>query len=96
MTQRKYFFRRVDDELCFTKDYFIREMEYEDIKELEVYKAKPHRDSDYFFCRAVDEMGERGECGKQCDDYDPRNGKSGICKHMGHLYEVGEKTIIKR
>lgn len=92
----KYFFRRFDDELCFPKEYFIMDMEREGINELELYEANRCRDDTYFFCRAVDAVGERGECGKSCEDYSPCNGKSGICKHMGKLYEVGEKTIIKR
>jgi hypothetical protein len=42
-------------------------------------------------------VGEREECTKKlCNDYIPRNGKNGVCKHRGnlctwgtpHLYDV--------
>ncbi len=28
-------------------------------------------------------------CGKECGDYEPRNGKSGCCRFRGYCYEAG-------
>ena len=91
----KYFFQNEDDEHCFTKNHFIELMKETGEKEMNVFVAKPLTDDQYFFCKAVGECGERGHCGKECDDYEPRNGKSGCCKHFGKLYEAMEKTVIK-
>ena len=36
-----------------------------------------------------------GHCGLNCEDYEPRNGKSGICKHQSWgLIETGRKWEI--
>ena len=52
-------------------------------------------DSQYFFCRAVDQVGEKGECGNHCNVYEPRNGKSGCCKsYSPYVYEPTEKVIL--
>ena len=43
--------------------------------------------TDYFYCTEFDEVGESGHCGKECDKYKPRNGKSGICVNHRRCYE---------
>jgi hypothetical protein len=44
-------------------------------------------------------MGEKNSydydgCGKVCDEYEPRNGKSGCCKHMSFCYEPGREYLL--
>lgn len=94
MTAQKFYFRRIDDELCFSKQYHLIDMAAEGLTELQVYEAKPTSDGQYFFCRAVGEVGERGECGKGCSDYAPCNGKNGRCRHVGKLYEPGNQVTL--
>jgi hypothetical protein len=67
------------------------------LKELELTLAEKEKDSDFFLCKKVMDVGEKGNCGKICDFYDPRNGKSGICKHYSNniFEETDEKKIIK-
>jgi hypothetical protein len=38
----------------------------------------------------VGECGEKGNCGRPCSNYKPRNGESGICRHYGRVYEPGK------
>lgn len=97
--KREFYFLHEDSEMCYTKEYFT-----EDIKEaiangkdgLEVFKAEKYIDSEFFFCKAVGECGIKGECGSDCPDYAPRNGKNGCCKHFGNsLYQPTEKVLLK-
>jgi hypothetical protein len=94
MAKPKFYFRRFDDELCFTEKYHLENMKDEGIKELQVFEAKPFWDEQYFFCRAVNECGEKGNCGKECEDYEPCNGKNGRCRHMGKFYEPGNAVTL--
>jgi len=85
-----------DDENCYGLQYHIDYMKENEIKEMKVFEAKPEHGTGMFFCKEYSEVGEvNGTCGKQCDLYQPRNGKSGICKHYGFVYEQTEisKTI---
>ena len=95
MGKPKFYFRNADDELCYQKEYFLSDMKDEGLKELELFLAKPIKDDEYFFCKAVDEMGTKGDCGKHCNAYEPKNRKSGCCRYKGKLYEPGEKVVIK-
>jgi len=57
------------------------------------------------WCIEDDCYSDRGCCGGLCDEYSPRNGRSGICKHhrkmrMGyreltHLISVGYAKFIE-
>lgn len=40
---------------------------------------------------------EKGEgCGKLCEKYRPRNGKSGICMEWRHCYEDGQEVRFEK
>lgn len=87
-----------DQEMCYPLKYWKAHIKDNDIKEMVITEAKRVKlgQSDYFFCKAVFEIGEKGDCGKQCEDYRPRNGKSGICKHFQNVYDPTDiKTTIK-
>ena len=60
-------------------------------KEITVYKAEPVKVHGYMYCK-LHGAGEDGNCGKICTDYIPRNGKRGMCKHRGKLYQAGQKV----
>jgi len=89
----KYYFDKYCPEACFTKQYWIDYMHDNDIKEMEIVPAKVERGTGYFFCQEYQELGETGTCGKTCDAYHPRNGKGGICKHYGYVYEIVDEVI---
>mgnify|MGYP000968237924 FL=1 len=88
----KLYFLTADAELCYKGEYLLEEA---GVDELEVYSANPIKDDSLFYCKEFESCGEKGECGKDCEGYEPRNGKSGCCKHLGQLYEHGDKVIIK-
>ena len=90
--KRKYYFRNEDCERCYTLDYHMEQARADGLTEIELFTAIPEKVKGIIWCKAVDECGEGGCCGKQCEHYDPRNGKSGICKHQGKLYTPDEKV----
>lgn len=60
---------------------------------LELSEHIIERGTGYFYCSEYDEVGEVGNCGKRCDEYEPRNGKSGICKHHRPVYDDTGNTL---
>jgi hypothetical protein len=92
-TNGKMYFRN-DALLCFGIISHIDSLKDEGETEIELLEARKTLDGNYFFCREFNEAGEKGYCGKQCLKYEPRNGKSGICKHTGQLYEQTENKFI--
>lgn len=96
MKRPKLYFKD-DAENCYTIKQHIEQMKSLGEEEREVFRAKAERGSGCFYCLKFSEFGEVKEsCGKQCYMYKPRNGKSGICKHHGFVYEqTDESKIIK-
>ena len=90
----KYFFETEDSEMSYTKEHFFDIMRFDKIEEKEVFKAVPDRQQDFIYCKEFG-VSDRGTCGRDCPSYDPRNGKSGICKIQGQLYTPGEKVTLK-
>jgi len=97
MKPAKMYFRNEDSEFCHQIDYFQSDMEENGLTEMEVFVAVPDKDKHHFWCSAVDEvcLTEDNLCGKQCEDYDPCNGKSGKCQFKTHCFTHGKKVIIK-
>jgi hypothetical protein len=91
----KYYFRNEDDDSCYPKDHWVRIAKQEGLKEIELLEAKPAKENQFFFCKSFGELGEKGFCGKGCEDYSPCNGQSGRCRHMGRLFEAGGNVKIK-
>ena len=95
----KLYFRNEDSERCHPKEYFISDMRDAGLTEIEVFEAIPDKDKNYFFCDAIGEvaMKEGGyfNCGKECEDYAPCNGKSGKCRYKSFCYTHGEKVTLK-
>jgi hypothetical protein len=92
--QKMYFCDEIDEERAYTIDYFIEEMKDQQLTELKVYEAVRETKTEYFYCKSVMEVCSKSpegeQCGKECCDYKPRNGKSGICKHWGFCYTSGK------
>ena len=94
------YFKNEDAEFCHQIDYFQSDMMENGLTEMEVFTAVPDKDKDHFFCKAVGEVcvveGNEWDnpCGKQCEDYEPCNGKSGKCRFKTHCYTHGEKVVI--
>ena len=92
----KYYFRKDrEDEGCYSLSFLRNKMKDEELSELVLYEAKIERNSGYFWCREFQEVGEVGEgCGKECNKYSPRNGKSGRCRYSANLYEQTNRIKI--
>ncbi len=92
---KMYFVPVFGEELCYSKDTIIDMMKFHSFKEVVANKAIPIKSNDHFYCSHFGEVGEKGDCGKQCYSYTPKNGKNGCCKYVGKLYETGEEITIK-
>ena len=91
----KLYFETLDSEHCFSLEDIKDKMRADNIKTQTVYRAEIDKTvPDFFWCGAMGEVGEKGNCGKQCEDYKPRNGKSGCCKHWGYLYNPNENKEL--
>lgn len=91
----KYYFRTEDDERCYTLEYHLADAKDEGLTEIELFEAVPEKVDGMFWCRAVDECSEEGYCGWQCEEYEPKNGKSGMCKHKCNTFHThGEKVVF--
>ncbi len=84
-----------DDELCYPLEYHLMNAKEDGIEELELWEAEPEIFEGMFWCQAVCAVTEEGHCGKGCEDYTPKNGRSGMCIHKGKFYTIGEKVKIK-
>ena len=96
---KKLYFENEDAENCYYEAYFQQKMKEEGLEELTVLEANKSKEKEYFYCKAVGEVGARppqgDPCGKECELYEPRNGKSGCCKSYGGIYEHGEEVTLK-
>jgi hypothetical protein len=88
-TVSTYFFFRENDPLCWKLDAHIDYMLLNSITKMDLFLAQRETNAPHFFCKYFGEVGDKSEggCGKICKGYEPRNGKSGACKHYGYTYE---------
>jgi hypothetical protein len=93
--KNQLYFRREDDECCYGLKYQLERARDEGLSEVTLFTAEKEKIEGVFYCHAVGECGEEGTCGKQCDDYAPKNGKSGMCKHKGMTYAPAEEVTFK-
>jgi len=96
MKKEKYYFGSKEDEWCYNEDYFQTIMSEHNISFCEVYEAeKDTLPSDMMFCKEHLEFGETGKCGEICEQYQPRNGKSGCCVHYSKAgFTAGNKVKL--
>ena len=81
--------------LALSKKDTISQMFKNGVTEMIIYEAEKCKGvNDLFWCRQYVACGEKGSCGKFCKHYEPRNKKSGCCKHHGNLYEEGRPYIL--
>lgn len=98
MKKEKLYFSSIIEDMAYTKEYLIDEMKERKLTAIEVNLAERELGTDYYFCKAVGEIGMKGKdyepCGKECEMYEPRNEKSGCCKHRGFCYIPGKEFIL--
>ena len=94
---KKYF--QKNDTRCYSLAWHYEFIHEFDLDELELYEAKIEYSTEFFYCKLLDEVGEKnGTCNKRdCIQYSPNNKINGRCKYYGHLYEqTDKKKIIKK
>jgi hypothetical protein len=92
----KYYFcgELLDVDSIYLLEYILEEMEEQEVDSVVITEAVRNTGEGFFYCKKYNEVGMTGDfgCGKLCEFYKPRNGKSGICKHWGYTYEEGDKS----
>jgi hypothetical protein len=94
----KKYFEFEDSDFCYTLEYFNDKMLDEGLTEIEVFEAEREVGSSFFWCRHHSVACEKNSdtCGvDNCADYEPRNGKNGICRHNGYCYTPIKKVTLK-
>jgi hypothetical protein len=92
----RYYFYTKDSEQCFDLDTIKDMMRSDGLMEETVFEADIEYGQSFFYCTHFGFAGDTGEgCGLDCDQYRPRNGKSGRCKDHKNCYSHGKPKIIK-
>ena len=88
----KFYFETADSEMCYTLAYF----KAKGLPEMELYEAIRTTDDGAGWCKELERIIEKGDCGRFCESYSPKNGKSGMCLHKSNrMFEHGKKVTIK-
>ena len=95
MRNKIYFVPKISEETAYSLNPLLKVMANEGWTEMQAFEAVRDYGSGYTYCKKFAEILETGEhCGKQCEEYSPRNGRSGCCKHVGCLYTPGKEVTI--
>ena len=98
MGKYRYYFEVGNWENCFDLDYY-KDRIIDGEKSIDLVGAVIDYGGDSLWCVTQGEMIERGDndCGKMCSFYQPRNGKSGMCKEArnGYTYNGESFTLTK-
>lgn len=88
-------------EYSHLKGEILNAMKENLVNEIRIETAMPDKDTEFFFCTKRSECGEKFDehgnrtCGKECEDYTPRNGKRGCCKYRTACYSPsGEEYVL--
>ena len=96
--KNKFYFENDDSEVCYYEEYFKEYMKEHYLTEMEVFKAIPeYIGGGAYWCKEYESGGydSSQQCGKQCKRYEPKNKKSGVCRHHTHwFYKHGEKIKL--
>jgi hypothetical protein len=91
----KYYFESELHEFCSPLSYFLDKAKVNGDATIELFKAVPCRIPCVQWCKVYETIVEPENCGKICDLYSPKNGKSGMCKHKSLIiFEHGKKVKI--
>lgn len=91
------YFANHEAEHCHTVEEHKDQMRENGETTRTLYRARPLPTTHFFWCKQHQECGESGPnngCGTSCSDYEPRNGKSGRCRHHANCYEPDLKEVL--
>ena len=93
----RYFRMAEEDNICPLSEWKEYEKQRKVIDNgiilLEMFKE---RRKDNKWCLATEQLIREYDCGLECDKYEPRNKKNGICKHLTWAFceDVDNKAFI--
>jgi len=91
----KYFMEEEFAEMVYSLDYF-RSMIDEDLKEIKLLEMKRDYGGE-MWCDGFGKFVEKGDCGKYCKFYIPRNRKSGRCRNLKNGFiQTGRKFLLTK
>lgn len=90
---KSLYFAFEDAEICYLFHDHLDIMKIHKQSKRTLFEAKRVTNTNYFFCKHFQQVGEKGDCGKQCNAYQPRNKVSGSCIHNGYCYEPTGEAI---
>jgi hypothetical protein len=91
---KKLYFKDEDSEHCYPEDHFQDVMRFSRLTKIKVFEAVKSKDKNFIYCKEAQTCGEASECGKDCEDYTPKNGKNGCCKNRGTMYDFGSEVEL--
>ena len=91
-----FYFKKGEYERCYDINYFKYYIKENGLESIILIEAKRDLGTGVFYCKEHSEVGHVGDsgCGKDCECYDPRNGKSGRCTSSGDVYYPTDQERI--
>jgi len=104
MSKKSYFIKNdnyiedIEYGYSYSKDYILKLMKEQGVNKINLVEGKLDHDHTHFYCIQFDECGDSHDesgkslCGNICEEYVPRNGKSGCCKYKRGCYELTDNV----
>lgn len=89
---KKYYFLTQDSEMAYPLSYFKDLFKGE---EVELFEGIPYKTPNMMWCKEHLCAGDTGNCGNECKEYTPKNGKNGCCKHYSRTFYEPNETSTK-
>lgn len=93
----KLYFSNIDGELCYPLEHHLEEAIGEGLDTITLHEAEKLKDNDIRWCGVDEFVFDRSSdnpCGRDCNGYDPTNGKSGRCKHLRYTYTPVREVVF--
>jgi len=93
--KKQYFYNKERESMVYTIDFFNEMLnESNDIKEMVLHEVV--RDiGGPMWCDEQNDFVSLGDCGSDCSDYEPCNGKSGRCRFLKNGFkDTGKKFLL--
>lgn len=92
-----------EDLLCRPLSFHLEVLLEDVLTHVRLYPAVMEKGTGDFYCDEFDFVGnsrmasaDYHQCGRACDAYAPRNGKSGRCRYSKPVYDTAPAVLLKR
>ena len=96
--KEQLYFELGNEEYCYPLEHFEDRIN-DGEKEIHLVLAKRDFGSGHMWCKDMGEGIDRrdGTCGKFCESYKPRNGKSGRCFYLDNSFiQIGKELLLTK